>query len=65
MRTKIPEESKLNRRRFLGAAAMTVAAAQSGVFSSVGAQAGTAALAGGAVAGKPNTTTVVCPTQAD
>ena len=39
---KMSEEISLNRRRFLGTAAMTVAAAQLGVFGSMDAQASTA-----------------------
>jgi pimeloyl-ACP methyl ester carboxylesterase len=57
---KMSEEISLNRRRFFGTAAMTVAAAQFGVFGSVGAQAATA-LPAGAAAVKPDATTSFAP----
>ena len=59
---KIPGESKLDRRRFLSTAAMTVAAAQSGVFDSARAQAG-ATLSSGGAAGKRDATTSFAPLQ--
>jgi pimeloyl-ACP methyl ester carboxylesterase len=44
--SKVCEEINQNRRRFVGAAAMTIAAAQLGIFGSVNAQAGQTAAAG-------------------
>jgi pimeloyl-ACP methyl ester carboxylesterase len=46
----MPEEIDQDRRRFLGTAAMTLAAAQLGVFGIAGAQAGNAKQAGGSAA---------------
>src|SRR5271169_2768385 len=44
--SKVCEEINQNRRRFVGTAAMTIAAAQLGIFGSVNAQAGQTASTG-------------------